>query len=103
MTKEELLNKQTFTNLFSIANEIERAEKEVELRQIADDLKCKRDFNKLFNAWQKETNKKINFDNEIKASSIPLSGLDGGNYICNDNGVFKVHRSALRIGYSAVV
>lgn len=89
MTKEELLNKQTFINLFSIANEIERAEKEVELRQIADDLKCKRDFNKLFNAWQKETNKKINFDNEIKASSIPLSGLDGGNYICNDNGVFK--------------
>ena len=43
MTKEELLNKQTFINLFSIANEIEQAEKEIELRQRASELKCLRD------------------------------------------------------------
>ena len=30
MTKEELLNRQTFINLFSITNEIERIEKEVD-------------------------------------------------------------------------
>lgn len=89
MTKEELLNKQTFINLFSITNELERVEKEVELRQQADDLKCKRDFNKLFNTWQKAMKQKINIDNEIKATDIPLEGLDGGNYVCNDKGVFK--------------
>lgn len=89
MSKEELLNKQTFINLFSITNEIERVEKEVELRQQADELKCKRDFNKLFSIWQKAMNKKINVDNEIKATDIPLAGLDGGNYVCNDKGVFR--------------
>ena len=61
MTKEELLNKQTFINLFSIQNEIEKAEKEVELRQYADELKCKRDFNKLreFRSIDKVDNVKI--------------------------------------------
>ena len=89
MTKEELLNKQTFINLFSIQNEIEKAEKEVELRQYADELKCKRDFNKLFGVWQKAMNKKKNLGNEIKATDIPLEGLDAGNYVCNDKGIFK--------------
>ena len=68
MSKEELLNKQTFINLFSIANEIEQAEKEIELRQRASELKCLRDFNKLFNVWQKAMKKKISLGNEIKAT-----------------------------------
>ena len=89
MSKEELLNKQTFINLFSIANEIEQAEKEIELRQRASELKCLRDFNKLFNVWQKAMKKKINLGNEIKATDIPLQGLDAGNYVCNDKGIFK--------------
>ena len=89
MSKEELLNKQTFINLFSIANEIEQAEKEIELRQRASELKCLRDFNKLFNVWQKAMKKKISLGNEIKATDIPLQGLDAGNYVCNDKGIFK--------------
>ena len=89
MSKEELLNKQTFINLFSIANEIEQAEKEIELRQRASELKCLRDFNKLFNVWQKAMKKKIGLGNEIKATDIPLQGLDAGNYVCNDKGIFK--------------
>lgn len=89
MTKEELLSKQTFINLFSISNEIEQVEKEVELKQRADELKCKREFNKLFNVWKKAMNKKISLGNEIKATDIPLKGLDSGSYICNDKGIFK--------------
>lgn len=89
MTKEELLDKRTFIDLFSMTNDIEQAEKEVELRQLADELKCKRDFNKLFNVWQKTMKKKISYDNEIKAVDIPLEGLDAGSYTCNDKGVFK--------------
>lgn len=89
MSKEELLNKQTFINLFSIANEIEQAEKEIELRQRASELKCLRDFNKLFNVWQKAMKKKISLGNDIKATDIPLQGLDAGNYVCNDKGIFK--------------
>ena len=89
MSKEELLNKQTFIKLFSIANEIEQAEKEIELRQRASELKCLRDFNKLFNVWQKAMKKKISLGNEIKATDIPLQGLDAGSYVCNDKGIFK--------------
>ena len=68
MTKEELLNKKTFIDLFSINSEIEQAEKEVELRQRASELKCLRDFNKLFSVWQKAMKKKISLGNEIKAT-----------------------------------
>ena len=89
MTKEELLNKQTFINLFSIQNNIERAEKEIELKQNAEKLKCKHDFNKLYSIWKKEMDKKINIDNEINIVGIPLRGLNSGRYICNDNGIFK--------------
>lgn len=89
MTKEELLNKKTFIDLFSINSEIEQAEKEIELRQRASELKCLRDFNKLFNVWQKAMKKKISLGNEIKATDIPLQGLDAGNYVCNDKGIFK--------------
>lgn len=89
MSKEELLNKQTFISLFSINNEIEQTEKEIELRQIAETLKCKREFNKLFNVWEKTMKKKISLGNEIKATDIPLKGLDAGSYVCNDKGIFK--------------
>ena len=33
--------------------------------------------------------KKISLGNEIKATDIPLEGLDAGNYVCNDKGIFK--------------
>lgn len=89
MTKEELLNDKTFIDLFSIDNEIDRAKKEIELKEIASELKCAKDFNKLLGIWQKQTNKKINFGNEIKATDIPLKGLDAGNYVCNDSGITK--------------
>lgn len=89
MTKDELLNRQTFIDLFSIIDSIERIEKEIELRQIASDLKCLKDFNKLLAEWKKLTDKKIIVDNEIKAENIPLKGLDGGNYVCSNNGIYK--------------
>lgn len=89
MTKEEILDRRTFINLFEITNEIERTEKELFLREKAKELKCSKEFSKLFNVWEKQMKKKIVLDNEIKAPDIPLSGLDGGTYVCNSNGIFK--------------
>lgn len=89
MTREEILKRQTFVDLFSITNEIDRAEKEIELSTQARNLGCISDFKKMLNAWKKTTKEKIKIDNEILATDIPLKNLNGGNYVCNDNGVFK--------------
>lgn len=89
MTKEELLDRQTFISLFGIIDEIERTEKELELRRQAKDIGCLKEFAKLYNVWEKQMKKKIALDNEIKAPKIPLAGLDGGSYVCNSKGVYK--------------
>ncbi len=89
MTKEELLKKETFITLFSIDNELDRTEKENEFIQIARDLKCMREFNNLLKVWKKEMSKKVVMDNEITAPNIPISGLDGGSFNCNEKGIMK--------------
>ena len=89
MLKEELLDKQTFIELFSMSNEIDKAEKEIKLREIAKDLKCLREFNNLYNAWKKTTKNKIAFNNIIQIEGCPLNNLSSGRYTCNEKGIFK--------------
>lgn len=89
MTKEELLKKQTFIDLFSIPSEIERVEKEIELSEIAKSLQCQKEFKELLKAWKKEFSNNMLFDNEIILKDIPLKGLTCDTFICNKKGIFK--------------
>lgn len=100
MTKEELLSKETFEELFRIPNKFDRAEKQAKLIGISKDLKCQREFNSILKIYEKEFADKVSFDNEIVIKDIPLTGLHLDKFICNNRGVFK---KGERICYTPVI
>ena len=91
MDREEILSDSTFMTLFSIDNAITKTKEKQRLQDLAKELGCIRDFKELYNVWDKKMKHKITIDNEIVATDIPLVDitLDGGSYVCNDEGIMK--------------
>lgn len=89
MTKKELLDRNLFGEIFLITNEFERAEKLNEYSQRAKELRCYQEFNRLLKAFEKDFAKKEIINNLIEAPNIPIPNLDGGSFVCNEDGIIK--------------
>ncbi|MEG2831911.1 MAG: DUF927 domain-containing protein [Bacilli bacterium] len=86
----ENISEKDFIKLVTTDDKVEQAKLEIELRKTARENGIdKQQFNKMLYACKSKYGKKMFVDNEIIATNIPLPGLNGGSYACNDAGVSK--------------
>lgn len=94
-SKAELLSDETFINLFSIEDEIQRTKERQKLVEMADKAKCKTQFNELYRQWKKEyeeySKQNPQTSGGYKTTNFSYKGLKNQliceDYIADDNGI----------------
>lgn len=88
MTKEELLDKQTFIDLFNLP-EMERIDRENKLYLEADRLGIKRQYNKALNQYKPLIKKQIAMENQANLPNCKydISNYNMGQYTCDIEGI----------------
>lgn len=91
LTKESVLEDETFFLIFEIENQLDRAQKLVKLKQKARSFGVSRDFDFLLKGWQMEFAQKYKQagSNRIDFIDSPLPNLHCGKWIANDTGVTR--------------
>lgn len=88
MTEKELLNKNTFINLFNM-NEIDRVEREDELFIEARKLGIEKRFKESLKKYKSLLSEKMSIDNDLKLPKCKydIESYNMGNYTCTINGI----------------
>ena len=91
LTKESILEEDTFKYVFAMEGGLARTKVLVKLQEKAKELKVAKSFDKLFKAYQQDyvSRKKQEGSEVIKFTNSPIDNLKCGKWQCDDFGVSK--------------
>jgi len=91
LTKESILDKGIFENIFMIEDQLVRSTRIVKLQEHAKELNVAKSFNSLLKAYQTNYVQKFKQQGSkiIKFTNSPIEGLKCGKWECSDLGVSK--------------